>query len=144
MTRSLAAAVIAVTASLAACAGAASDSAGPTFDGDAGSRFCRLVRDADPVPDPFEQGLRPDEVESRVQTLERRFREVVDVAPPELDDEVRELVAALEGLDRVLAEHGYDFEAVARSRAELFPFDQERFAATSIRIEAYRREVCGF
>lgn len=114
----------------------------PVFRGDPDSAFCRLARQDRPVLDPFEPGLEPREVELRVRQLRNRFDEFAAAAPSELRTELRSLVEALEELDALLDEHGYDFAAVADSGADTSMFDRSEFGDVAVEIAAYRQQVC--
>lgn len=114
----------------------------PEFSGDPDSPFCRLAREDRPVLDPFEPGLEPREVELRVRQLRNRFDEFAAVAPTELGPELRSLVDALEELDALLEEHGYDFGAVADAGADTSMFDRSEFGGVAVEIAAYRQQVC--
>lgn len=114
------------------------------FTGEADSEFCVLLAESEeqPVLDPFEAGLGPREVELRFRALELRFAELAEVAPPDLEADIDGLVTALEDLGSELEGAGYDFAALAESGADVSAFDDESFAESAARVDAYRQQVC--
>lgn len=137
---------------LVSCVGEAETSApttaarpAPSFSGDGGSRFCAAIAApaSGTVPDPFQPGIEPAEVERRMRGLRRRFDELVALAPVELADELGALARALGRLDETLASHGYDLAAAGAAGEDLSAFDAPEFEETADRLEAYREQVCG-
>jgi hypothetical protein len=116
----------------------------PRFTGDPESDFCRLIRDAGerPVLDPFEPDLPPREVELRYRALQNRFAEYAEVAPPEVDDVLDDLVGALDELREILEDHDYDFGELAASGEDVTVFDAPEFVDAGSRIAAYQSQVC--
>jgi hypothetical protein len=116
----------------------------PAFTGDPDSDFCQLIRTAGerPVLDPFEPELPPREVELRFRALQSRFGEYAEVAPPELQEVLDDLVDALADLGDILEDHDHDFGELAGSGADITVFDAPEFVDAGSRIAAYQSQVC--
>lgn len=115
----------------------------PEFTGDPDSAFCRLVDEAAdrPVLDPFQPGLAPRDVQVRFLALRNRFAEFREVAPTALIVDLDQVLDALDELETVLADADWDFAEVPEG-TDRSVFDDPAFADVSLRLAAYREQVC--
>jgi hypothetical protein len=118
----------------------------PAFEGDAGSPFCEVLRNADPSTVPEADPTDPAAVESSFAQVIGMLHDALAVAPPEIEPDLTLVTQGMEQLDATLAQVSYDFEALAASgkAAELSTaVNDPAFAAAGARLSAYRGQVCG-
>lgn len=117
----------------------------PTFTGDAGSPFCRLLRDVDPTSlldgDPGD----PVAVEASFRRLVGVLRDLRALAPQEVEPDAALLTGGIEALVEALAAVGFDFDALAASPAAdqvTEAVNDPAFTTAGSRLSAYRAQVC--
>lgn len=117
----------------------------PTFTGDRGSEFCRVLRDVDLRGVLEGDADTPEEVAAGFGRLVEVLEQAEGVSPPEVRDDAGLLAERVSHLNRALAEVGYDFDALAvapRAAAAVRAVNDPAFAVANERLEAYRGQVC--
>lgn len=122
--------------------GSTESGSGPVFTGDPDSAWCGLARKLEQRDDDLESALlgEPAEVERYIAEYLAEVEAAVDVAPPEIADDVATFVDGVRALDAAFAAAGYDLLRVDLS--VISDLDAE-MNAVSETIEQYDSDVCG-
>ncbi len=122
-----------------------SSTAGPTFTGDEGSPFCRLLDGVDlGVVD--RAGGEPAALAQAFTTLVDVLVEAARLAPPEIRVDVTLVAEGMTAFDAALAAVGYDVVALSESAEGpevAAAVNDPAFAEAGERLAAYRQQVCG-
>ncbi len=114
----------------------------PAYTGDAGSEWCVAARDVEEASIAFDDVdfTDPAAVRAAFEDMLPRMESAVELAPPELRDDVEQSLESLELLQQALIDVEYDF-----LNADLSVLD-ELDAVTQTandNIDAYNEQVCG-
>lgn len=116
--------------------------------GDGDSDWCgriRAIAESDePSPLTFTfLGMTPDELQEQFETNLDVMEEWVEVAPPEIDEDVDVVVDAYRMFVDLGNEAAWDFQAMGTDPAFTEAFEDDALDAAGARVDAYNADVCG-
>lgn len=150
-------AVLALSMALASCSGgddeastaepsrpppvaAATTTTPPSFSGEENERFCAKVRTADEHVKRIEQAASPDALRDQFTLAADAVQSMVDVAPEEIEADVRVLARVYEDTVDALSNAGWD---PSRYTTEARKLATPEVRAAGDRLGAYERAACG-
>lgn len=125
---------------------AANDAAAETFTGDPDSPWCAEMRVVGADSSPFAMeifGLSPADMEARFSETEETFNRMDAIAPPEIEQDMRDASKVVETFITLGSEAGWDLDQMLADPAFAASFDLLGLESAISQIERYTLDVCG-